>query len=96
MTIDKIECDGTEKQVTGCRVYIGDQCNVYEQVVGVRCLRDPQSLCGPGEYSHGDSCYKLISDEASTRERARSLCEDQGGHLVHIHSQVGGSSSFSF
>ena len=61
---------------------------MHDQVVGVRCNRDPQTLCAPDEYAHGNACYKLISQELSTRERARSLCEEQGGSLLHIFSQV--------
>lgn len=87
--MEKVECQGNEVNITGCKVFIGSSCSyIHEQVVGVRCHRDPQSLCAPDEYAHGNACYKLVSEELATRERARSLCEGEGGHLLHIYSQV--------
>ncbi|XP_032783777.2 uncharacterized protein LOC116921556 isoform X1 [Daphnia magna] len=87
--IERMECTGSETNITGCKVVVGSNCPfIHEQVVGVRCHRDPQSLCAKDEHSHGNACYKLISDEMSTRERARSLCEQTGGSLLYIHSQV--------
>lgn len=57
-------------------------------VVGVRCLRDPQSLCAEDEYVHANACYKLLSAQLETREAARSMCEADGANLLHITSQV--------
>ena len=87
--MEKVECSGSEANVTGCKIYVGTNCAyLYDQVVGVRCNRDPQTLCAPDEYAHGNACFKLISREFSTRERARSLGEEQGGSLLHIFLQV--------
>ena len=87
--IEKVECTGSEANITGCKVFTGSNCPfIHEQVVGVRCHRDPQSLCAPDEYAHGNACYKLISSEMSTRERARTLCEQSGANLLYIQSQV--------
>ena len=57
-------------------------------VVGVRCQRDPQSLCAEDEYVHANACYKLLSAQLETREAARSMCEADGANLLHITSQV--------
>ena len=87
--IEKVECTGSEANITGCKIATGSNCPfIHEQVVGVRCYRDTQALCAKDEHVHGNFCYKLISDEMSTRERARSLCEKSGGNLLYIHSQV--------
>lgn len=87
--IERVECTGSETNMTGCKVTVGSNCPfIHEQVVGVRCHRDTQSLCAKEEYAHGNACYKLISDEMGTRERARSLCDQTGGSLLYIHSQV--------
>jgi hypothetical protein len=87
--IEKVECTGSEANITGCKIATGSNCPfIHEQVVGVRCHRDTQALCAKDEHAHGNFCYKLISDEMSTRERARSLCEKSGGNLLYIHSQV--------
>ena len=87
--MEKVECNGSESNITGCKVFVGPNCAfIHDQVVGVRCNRDPQSLCAPDEYAHGSACFKLISQELATRDRARSLCEEQGGSLLQIYSQV--------
>ena len=75
--------------ITGCRVHVGSNCSLHQQVVGVRCHRDTQSLCAVDEHIHGNACYKLASSRMETRERAKMLCEDSGGQLLHIYTQVG-------
>ena len=84
-----MECTGSEANITGCKVFTGPNCPfIHGQVVGVRCHRDPQSLCDPGEYAHGSACYNLISSKVTTHERAKSLCEEAGSKLISIQSQV--------
>ena len=86
--MEKVECVGTESNITGCSIFVGSSCLLHQQVVGVRCHRDTQSLCAANEYTHGHACYKLVSQEPGTREQARALCEKDGGNLLHIYTQV--------
>ena len=60
----------------------------FVPVVGARCHRDVRSLCGPDQQAFGSWCYKLTSRDPITRDRAQFLCENDGGKLLHIHSQA--------
>ena len=86
--VQKVECSGSEANVTGCKVYFGSDCMLHAQVVGVRCHRDTQSLCAKDEHLYANACYKLMSQEPLNRDRARQMCENDGGQLIHIYSQV--------
>ena len=75
-----------------CHIELESKCNdchfIDDQVVSIECLQDPYLQCAPDEYLHSNTCYKIITEEATTHDRAKSLCEEDGGHLLQINSQV--------
>lgn len=90
VAINELECLGNELLITDCTVGIGSKCNsTDDQFIGVRCHQNPYLQCALDEYLNGNACYKIISDNLdSTHQEAKSICEDEGGDLLHITSQI--------
>ena len=75
--------------VNDCKIELYfNRTSVYDQIVSVQCQQDPYSQCEQGEHLHGNTCYKIISEDVGTKENAKSLCLEHGGHLLQITSQV--------
>lgn len=85
-------CLGTEMNITDCKIELDTNCNdcdsVKHQVVSVQCQQDPYLQCAPGEYLNNNVCYKILPEEVTENKQAHTLCYQEGGHLLHITSQV--------
>jgi hypothetical protein len=90
--VGKFKCLGTEMNIKDCKIELDAYCHdfdyVDDQVVSVQCQQDPYLQCGPGEYLNNNTCYKILPEKVTTHNRAQQLCRKEGGHLLHITSQV--------
>ena len=87
--IDQVHCVGNETSFSDCKLDIGSSCaSIKDQVVGVKCRQDSLALCKSNEHLFGNTCYKIITHKITNRGRARTLCREDEGELLQIHSQV--------
>jgi len=87
--LEQAHCDGNETSFSDCKLTLGSNCaSIQDQVVGVKCRQNPQALCKSDEHLFGNTCYKILTHNNTNRTRARTLCKEDEGELLQIHSQV--------
>ncbi|KAK2725709.1 hypothetical protein QYM36_000264 [Artemia franciscana] len=88
VSIYGVQCTGSESTIEDCITQSYTTCNVPDQIVGVRCNRDPVSICPSGEHVWGSHCYRVVTGIKANRNLARSFCERGKSDLVYIVNQA--------